>query len=86
MSKKHRSMDEHQSDQSKLLRIIGNTLDAWSETNKKESGYNGIVIIGALSSALVAVCALYKVPIEDIARLMIEGAPFIDEDSDHDLH
>jgi hypothetical protein len=79
-------MDEHQSDQSKLLRIIGNTLDAWSETNKKESGYNGIVIIGALSSALVAVCALYKVPIEDIARLMIEGAPFIDEDSDHDLH
>jgi hypothetical protein len=50
------------------------------------SDLNGIVIIGALSSALVAVCALYKVPIEDIARLMIEGAPFIDEDSDHDLH
>ena len=86
MSKKHRSMDEHQSDQRKLLHIIGTTLDAWSETNKKEFGYNGIIIIGALTSALAAVCALYRVPIEDIARLMVEGAPFIDEESDHDLH
>lgn len=86
MSKNPRSMDEHHADQKKLLHIIGTTLDAWSEASNKGFGYNGIIIIGALTSALAAVCSLYRVPIEDIARVLVDGAPFIDEESDHDLH
>lgn len=73
-------------DQEKVLKLIGAALDKWSEKSDMSEQYKSVVIVGALSSAVVAVSALYGIPVQAAIEIISFSAEKIEGVPSEELH